>query len=203
VGRGIQFVARDLEPWGFLIAVVALGNTMVEIKEARKERKRDRALREATLYAMASERLAAARAADKAGETGWPPEARLGQRRALEAMVEIGASTGGIDASETTLADANLRGAILIGADLNDAFLAGTNFHEAILGGANFRETDLSYASLHDANLHNANLSGTDLSGANLRGARNLTQSQLGEACGNQPTELPAGLTIKPCDKSE
>ena len=39
-------------------------------------------------------------------------------------------------------------------------------------------------------------LTGIDLHGANLTGAKNLTQMQLDQACGDAHTKLPEGLTI-------
>ena len=65
-------------------------------------------------------------------------------------------------------------------------------------------DTDLTGIDLHGANLKGAlltktNLTGADLRGANLTGAKNLTQMQLDQACGDAHTKLPGGLTIKPC----
>jgi len=65
-------------------------------------------------------------------------------------------------------------------------------------------DTDLTGINLHGANLKGAllaktNLNGADLRGANLSGAKNLTQMQLDQACGDAHTKLPEGLTIKPC----
>jgi uncharacterized protein YjbI with pentapeptide repeats len=53
-------------------------------------------------------------------------------------------------------------------------------------------------ANLSGADLRSASLSGANLSGANLSGARNLTQTQLVEACGTD-AKLDPGLTLKPC----
>jgi hypothetical protein len=54
---------------------------------------------------------------------------------------------------------------------------------------------------LRSANLRGANLSVAYLIRADLTGAKNLIQTQLNEACGNNETELPEGLglTLKPC----
>ena len=57
---------------------------------------------------------------------------------------------------------------------------------------------DLSNANLSRATLTNANLSGADLSNA-----KNLTQMQVEEACGDANTNLPEGLTLKPCPPSQ
>ena len=47
--------------------------------------------------------------------------------------------------------------------------------------------------------LAEANIPGANLSGANLSGAKNLTQTQLDKACGNEKTKLPKGLTFRSC----
>ena len=46
-------------------------------------------------------------------------------------------------------------------------------------------------------------LSGADLSSADLSNAKNLTQMQVEEACGDANTKLPEGLTLKPCPPSQ
>jgi uncharacterized protein YjbI with pentapeptide repeats len=106
------------------------------------------------------------------------------------------------------LSDANLSGANLIadlsGANLSSANLIVADLHGANLSSANLSSANLSSADLRGANLRSANLSSANLSSADLRGAelsyaRNLTQSQLDEACGNANTKLPEGLTLKPC----
>jgi hypothetical protein len=73
--------------------------------------------------------------------------------------------------------------------------LANVSIPGADLGGANLRGAILSGANLRGANLDEA-----DLSGADLRGAKNLTRTQLGEACG--AAKLPEGFegfALKPC----
>jgi uncharacterized protein YjbI with pentapeptide repeats len=61
----------------------------------------------------------------------------------------------------------------------------------------------LSGADLSGANLSGADLSRADLSGVDLSGARELTQTQLDEACGDGNTKLPEGFTIKPCPRGD
>lgn len=69
---------------------------------------------------------------------------------------------------------------------------------------------NLSRATLTNANLSvdgrgekhvliHADLSSANLSNADLSNAKNLTQMQLDEACGDANTKLPGGLTLKPC----
>jgi uncharacterized protein YjbI with pentapeptide repeats len=118
--------------------------------------------------------------------------------------------------SGANLSDVNLSGAYLNPADLSDANLSGADLRDANLSGADLRRANLSganlsganlrdanqlghYADLSDANLSSANLRRANLSNANLRNVKNLTQTQLDEACGNTNTKLPEGLTLKPC----
>ena len=60
---------------------------------------------------------------------------------------------------------------------------------------------DLTGANLRSATLRDANLSAAYLIRADLADAKNLIQTQLNEACGNNQTVLPEGLglTLKPC----
>ncbi len=133
-----------------------------------------------------------------------------------------GANLTGANLSRVDLTGADLTGANLGLADLNGGYLSGANLSGANLGGTNLRSADLSGANLSGANLRGANLhgaypiradlsganlsgvdlSGANLSGANLSGAKDLIQTQLNEACGNNETELPEGLDLtllKPC----
>jgi uncharacterized protein YjbI with pentapeptide repeats len=108
------------------------------------------------------------------------------------------------DLSGANLGGAKLSGAKLSGAKLDHANLSGANLDHANLSGANLSRADLSRANLSRANLSLANLDlanlwFADLSGADLREVRNLTPTQLDEACGDANTKLPEGLTIKPC----
>jgi uncharacterized protein YjbI with pentapeptide repeats len=105
-----------------------------------------------------------------------------------------GAKLGGAD-----LGDANLSGANLSGANLSGAKLGGADLGDANLYGANLSGADLGGTNLSGADLRGANLGGADLSFADLSEAKNLTQTQLDEACGNSYTKLREGLTLKPC----
>jgi Pentapeptide repeats (8 copies) len=95
--------------------------------------------------------------------------------------------------------DTDLTGINFLGANLKGALLAKTNLSGANLRDADLSGTYLSGAVLTRADLRDAVLSGTNLSGADLSGAKNLTQMQLDQACGDAHTKLPEGLTIKPC----
>jgi pentapeptide repeat protein len=94
----------------------------------------------------------------------------------------------------------DLRGARLSDANLSGADLSGANLSGANLFGANLRGATLNRANLNGsypfgANLSGANLSGADLSRASLSDAKNVTPTQLDEACGNAETKLPEGLS--------
>jgi uncharacterized protein YjbI with pentapeptide repeats len=107
----------------------------------------------------------------------------------------LGANLIGADLRRANLSYAKLRGDNLIGADLS-----GVNLSRADLGGANLSGANLSRANLSGTDLRDANLSGANLRGAYLSGARELTQTQLDEACGDANTKLPEGLKPpKPC----
>jgi uncharacterized protein YjbI with pentapeptide repeats len=110
-----------------------------------------------------------------------------------------GASLTGAKLSRVDLTGADLTGANLGLADLNGAYLSSANLSGANLSGANLRGADLSGANLRSANLRDANFSVAYLIRADLTGAKNLTQTQLNEACGNNETRLPEGLSLKPC----
>ena len=64
-------------------------------------------------------------------------------------------------------------------ADFSNAILTNTVFGDAILDESNFQ--------------------GADLSGANLFDVNGLRQEQLDQACGNEKTVLPEGLSIRTC----
>jgi uncharacterized protein YjbI with pentapeptide repeats len=105
----------------------------------------------------------------------------------------------GADLRGATLSDANLLGSRLGNANLAAARLSRAILFGANLSAANLIGADLIGAKLMFADLSGADLSGADLSDADLSDAKNLSQTQLDEACGNANTKLPEGLTLKPC----
>ena len=120
------------------------------------------------------------------------------------------------DLQGASLYRANLEGvrareANFHGADLFDADVRGVDLFSADLQETNFYRAHLELASLHRANLLGADLRRADLLGTELRGAKlqeadlstakNLTQAQLDEACGDADTKLPSGLTIQTCEE--
>src|SRR5262245_38864124 len=115
-----------------------------------------------------------------------------------------GADLSGAQLRGANLHEANLRGADLSGADLRvaqlrGAKLSGAHLRGADLSGANLIGADLSCADLRGANLSGAHLRGANLSGADLTGANLIGAEELNEACGDEYTQLPEGLTVKPC----
>jgi len=105
---------------------------------------------------------------------------------------------------QADLRGANLQKAVLDWAHLEKADLRGANLQEADLRGAHLQEADLFQANLQQAYLRGANLQKAVLAGANLTDVKNLTQAQLNQACVDENTKLPKGLTRpKPCSEEE
>ncbi len=74
----------------------------------------------------------------------------------------------------------------------------------ADLVNAHLEKADLVGAHLEEANLYQAHLEKANLRGANLEGVTNLTQAQLNQACVDENTTLPEGLTRpKPCSEED
>jgi uncharacterized protein YjbI with pentapeptide repeats len=118
------------------------------------------------------------------------------------------------DLSNLELKNKNLSGARLRQADLSAAVMNRTSFaggdlrdlnaYGAVLTGASFARADLTNASFVGAYLQGANFSGARLSGVNFSGAEmnravGLTQGQLSQACGDDSTLTPRGLSIPRC----
>ena len=84
-------------------------------------------------------------------------------------------------------------------ADLRDVEAYGGVFSSASFAGANLTNASFVGAYLDGANFSGATLSGTNFGGASLERARGLTQGRLNQACGDEATRLPPGLTIPRC----
>ena len=84
-------------------------------------------------------------------------------------------------------------------ADLRDSNLKSADLRFANLEGAGLGLADMQWAKLIGTNLKGADILGALLHGANLELAKGLTQAQLDQACGNEETKLPNGLTVKGC----
>ncbi len=110
----------------------------------------------------------------------------------------------GANLQQADLRGAHLQEADLFQANLQQAFLRGANLQKAVLNGAHLQEADLFQANLQQAYLRGANLQKAVLAGANLTDVKNLTQAQLNQACVDENTKLPKGLTRpKPCSEEE
>jgi len=96
-------------------------------------------------------------------------------------------------------------------ADFSRARLTGANFEKAELGRANFKGAVLTGTKFSQANLSRADLSLvifegpiefddafmylTRIEGLDLSAASGLQQAQIGQACGDAATKLPAGFS--------
>jgi uncharacterized protein YjbI with pentapeptide repeats len=159
------------------------------------------------------------------GEWQWrglPYGTWLSVRLSHEELSEKGPDwqrlSGTAEAQLRTVKGANLKEQDLRGALANNSFLARADLFRAKLQGAdlfsaNLKGAHLAFANLQRAGLFSAKLKGANLKGANLSGAnlqradltdvKTITQSQLDEACGDEETKLPPGLTIRKCTKQE
>jgi len=114
-----------------------------------------------------------------------------------------------MDLSNIDVSGARLRQADMQLSTFDDWNLAGANISVSNLFGARFNRADFTGASLERATLvgayfgsstlTDANLAGANVSGADLSIARGLSQHQLDEACGDQSTLLPPGLSVPAC----
>ena len=122
---------------------------------------------------------------------------------------------------EANLAGVRFRGAELLRADfsnanLEKADLSGTELGRAILAGANLRGAKFNFSNVARANfkgaqLQNVNLAGaymylTEIEGVDLSQTIGITPQQLKLTCGDDSTQLPAGLERPiswPCEKDD
>lgn len=118
-------------------------------------------------------------------------------------------SFSGLEASGLNLNGARLRQSDLSlavmnrtrfsNADLRDVEAYGGVFSSSSFAGANLTNASFVGAYLDGANFSGATLTGANLSGATLLRATGLTQGRLNQACGDETTRLPRGLTIPRC----
>lgn len=175
LARKIQRAVELIEPWGVIVAIFA---AIFALYEFRMER----GLREATLFVMATERIEAARAADRAKRRDAPgafigPTARVGQIEVLEAIVRSDISLHNIDLTEINLRGARLSRADLRDADLTCAVLVQVTLNKAKLidatpQGVKFYETELVDADFTNAGLAQSRFVDADLRGADFRSAK-------------------------------
>lgn len=123
-----------------------------------------------------------------------------------------------VSLKDADMEDADFRGSYLGLADLRSPFLTRANFADARLHGADLRGAKLTGADFERAvlrcfalhkkdtpeiicpDLTGADLQGARLRAADLRYARGLTGEQLAQACGDEATALPDGLSVPVCE---
>jgi uncharacterized protein YjbI with pentapeptide repeats len=115
----------------------------------------------------------------------------------------------GLQARGLNLAGARLRQADLslavmnrtrfANADLRDVEAYGGVFSGSSFAGANLTNASFVGAYLDGANFSGATLDGTNFAGASLERVTGLSQGRLNQACGDEATRLPPGLTIPHC----
>ena len=125
-------------------------------------------------------------------------------RARFAGAVMRGADASGANLERADFTNAELGGATFSQASLNEARFLATRARDASLLRAGLRRADFTLAILQGADfsgadLYNAQFDRANLSGANLADARNLTQKQLRNACGDGETRLPTGLSVQPC----
>lgn len=84
-------------------------------------------------------------------------------------------------------------------ADLRDVEAYGGVFSSSNFSGANLTNASFVGAYLDGSNFSGATLTGANFAGASLERATGLTQGRLNQACGDEATTLPGGLTIPHC----
>lgn len=84
-------------------------------------------------------------------------------------------------------------------ADLRDVEAYGGVFSSSNFAGANLTNASFVGAYLEGAAFSGATLTGVNFSGASLRRATGLSQARLNQACGDEATQLPGGLSIPHC----
>jgi uncharacterized protein YjbI with pentapeptide repeats len=84
-------------------------------------------------------------------------------------------------------------------ADMRDVEGYGGVFSSSNFSGANLTNAGFVGAYLEGASFAGATLTGANFSGASLERATGLTQSRLNQACGDEATRLPTGLSIPRC----
>lgn len=105
-----------------------------------------------------------------------------------------GARFDGARLENADLAKVVAPGATFLQAQATKANFGGSDLASANFTGANLASADLTGARLLHANFHDAKLDRTLISGTDLRLAQGLVQEQINAACGDNATQLPAGL---------
>lgn len=117
-------------------------------------------------------------------------------RAKMEGAYLFQAKMEGANLIGAKMEDANLRGARMEGANLGSAkmegaYLAGTKMEGAYLSGTKISAAHLSAAVLRSADLRGVTFDDSLLRSVDFTGARDLTQTQLDAAIGDENTKLP------------
>jgi uncharacterized protein YjbI with pentapeptide repeats len=136
-------------------------------------------------------------------------------RASLAGASAVGANFASVEAYRISFVGASAEGASFVRAGLqranfSQARLTGANFEKAELGRANFNGAVMTGTKFSQANLARADLTLTifegpiefdsafmyltRIEGLDLSAASGLRQTQIGLACGDAATKLPAGL---------
>lgn len=115
-----------------------------------------------------------------------------------------GLEARGLNLSGARLRQANLSLSVMNRTRFSNADLRDVEAYGGVFSGSSFAGANLTNASFVGAYLDGANFSGATLSGANFAGASlerasGLSQSRLDQACGDEATQLPSGLSIPHC----
>lgn len=144
--RSIQAFAKNLEPWGILLAVIGLGITLWTFKIEREDREEDRINRAISQFSE-----------------------RIGRIDALNVLIRNKVDLRYLVAPQAFIAGANLSGLDLTGANFESAIMDEVSFSKTILKKINFQHSSLENSkfvesklveiSFKDANLVSANFS--------------------------------------------
>lgn len=221
-----------LEPWGILLAVVALILSLLSFWIDYEDRVEERTVRAWQLLTTKAPGNSGKREALEYlnkqdgiwcfnGACKWP----LKTRTSLEG-IDLSVADGQMSAilRSVDLEDAALEGAVLRGVNLSSAILTRAHLLDADLRSADIitaslREAilvdaDLSGALLHDVDLTRANLEGTDLSGTEFfrvslegtffKNIKNASADLFDSTCGDENTVFePEGPKIPMCSEVE
>ena len=117
----------------------------------------------------------------------------------LSGLEARGLNLSGARLRQADLSLAVMNRARLSNADLRDVEAYGGVFSSSNFSGANLTNASFVGAYLDGASFAGATLTGTNFGGASLARATGLTQARLNQACGDEATELPRGLSIPRC----
>ena len=214
--RFLQLVVSLLQPWGILIALIALALTWVQFDK-------DRQVRDATMIGLVADRLEKTRALQRPRDK--VSRFNTGQVRMLETLVELSIDLSHMNLSKIYLRRIKLPGIKMVNVDLTCSDLTGANLSGADLTGGNltqvklhrvkisdtiFKDVDLYGASLSrisetsNADFSDAKFNNTRLRNLDLREAKGLTDSQVKNSCGYK-VQFPSNITEKltPCEDEQ